>query len=162
MVHSEFLKRIDIFQPLSEDELNSFAAVMREETFPPGAVVFSENSTGNNMYIVREGSIDIGKRDEASGTVVKVVRLGPGEVLGELSIFDEKPRSAGALAAGPGSTVLLSISKSDLDRLITQNPALAIKFLRTILQKVISRLRQADDVLLILGKMNGILDKIRR
>lgn len=162
MDHRQFLKGIDIFSPLTEQELNSFAAVVREESFPEGAVVFAENSPGSNMYVVREGAIDIGKREETRGEILKVARLGPGEVLGELSIFDEKPRSAGALAAGSGNTLLLSIGKADLDRLMSQNPALAIKFLRTILQKVISRLRQADDLLLILAKMNVILDRVRR
>lgn len=162
MDHSQFLKGIDIFTPLSDQELKRFEALVREESFSEGAIVFAENSPGNNMYIVREGSIDISKREEAKGELLKVARLGPGEVVGELSIFDDKPRSAGAVAAGPGKTVLLSISKSDLDRLMSQDPALAIKFLRTILQKVISRLRHADDLLLILAKMNVILDKVRR
>ena len=162
MDHSQFLKGIDIFSSLSNQELKRFAAVVREESFSKGTVVFAENSPGNSMYIVREGSIDVGKREKSKGELLKVATLGPGEVLGELSIFDEKPRSAGAVAAGPGKTVLLSIGKADLDRLMSQDPALAIKFLRTILQKVTSRLRDADDLLLILAKMNVILEKVRR
>lgn len=162
MDHAAFLKGIDIFASLSDQELERLTGAMREESFPQDTVVFAENSTGDKIYIVREGFIDIGKRGEDNSSPVTLGRLGRGEVVGELSIFDEKPRSAGALAAGPGNTVLLSISKPDLDRLMAQDQTLAVKVLRGILQKVISRLRLADDVISILAKMNTALERIKR
>ena len=110
-------------------------------------MIFQEDSLGDKIYVVKEGAVEIGKGQEQSGKVAKLARLEGGEVFGELAIFDEKPRSAGALAAGPGDTVLLGIRKADLDRLMEQDQVLANKVLRGILRKVSHRLRRADEAI---------------
>ena len=158
----EILKGIDIFSSLSDRELERIKTVAREESFPEGTVIFNENAPGDKLYIIGEGHIDIKKRGEDGRSLVGLVRLGPGEIIGELSILDEKPRSASAFAAGPSKTVLLSIGKSDLDRILDQDQALAVKLLRGMLRKLSARLRLADEALAILAKMDMVLERVRR
>lgn len=65
MVGLEALRRSDLFEGLSDDELIAIARIAREETYEPGAVIFRENDAARCLYIVREGRvallIDIGR-----------------------------------------------------------------------------------------------------
>lgn len=147
MNQSAFLRGIDIFSSLTEEELQLLDPLIKEETFPEGSIIFREDTQGDKIYIVKRGTVEIGKRGGGSQKFARLAQLERGEVFGELSIFDEKPRSAGAVAAGEGETVLLSIRKSELDKLMEQQLAVANKLLKGILCKVSLRLRLADDAI---------------
>ncbi len=147
MNHSEFLREIDVFSELSDQEREKIRALIREETFPEGSVIFQENSVGDIIYIVKAGSVDIRKRGGESRKLTRLARLKRGEVLGEMSFFDEQPRSAEAISAGPGDAELLCIDKSDFNQLMNQDQALMIKFLRAIIRTIGLRLRYSDEIL---------------
>ena len=69
---------------------------MVEVLFKAGETIFSEGQPGNKLFIVRSGSVALTTKVE--NEVLPLTELGPGEVFGEMSLIDEKPRSATATA----------------------------------------------------------------
>ncbi len=97
-----------------------------------GQAVVQQGQVGNGLYIVVSGAVRV-----VAGSEV-LARLGPGEFLGELSVIDQQPRSASAIADGP--TVCLALASWDLIELLAQDSELALNLLR----ELAGRLRRAD------------------
>jgi len=115
-------------------------AVMRAE-FAPGETIFSEGDPGHHCYQIVAGLVEIrlrrrgfGHRDEHE----VVARLGPGEVFGEMSIIDDAPRSATAVAVE--RTVCAHYPAEELLELFTTDPEAAAAIIKTLIR----RLRSAN------------------
>jgi CRP-like cAMP-binding protein len=100
--------------------------------FPDGKVVFLKGDPGDCAYVVKSGLIEI--RDH--GRVLEA--LGPGGIFGEMSLIDQEPRSASAVAVGP--TDLIVIPGPTFDALIREVPDFAV----TVMRLVSRRLRAAN------------------
>jgi CRP/FNR family transcriptional regulator, cyclic AMP receptor protein len=106
-------------------------------SFPRGAVLFSEGEPGKEMYVVQQGRVIISKK---VGDVEKILSsLGPGEFLGEMSILNDKPRSATATCAEDAR--LLVIDAKTFEAMIRGNAEIAIRMIK----KLADRLQEADD-----------------
>lgn len=90
------LRRIPLFSGLAESELAPLANRCRRRLFPPREALFHEGDDGQTLYLILSGFVNI-QRQTAEGTIVHVARRGPGEHFGELSLFDDLPRSADAV-----------------------------------------------------------------
>lgn len=145
MNHSQFLREIDIFSELSDQEREKICAAIREETFPEGTFIFHKESVGDKIYIVKAGTVEIRNRVRESPRVTRLAWLKQGEVFGELSFFNEELHSADAISPGPGVAELLCICKPDFNQLMDQDQALLVKVLLGILGKVSLRLRHAEE-----------------
>jgi CRP-like cAMP-binding protein len=118
---------------MADDQL--FQRFGRE--FPAGAVLFSEGEPGREMYVVQQGRVNISKR---VGDVEKILTsLGPGEFLGEMSILNNKPRSATATCAEPSR--LLVIDAKTFEAMVRSNAEIAIRMIK----KLADRLDQANE-----------------
>lgn len=105
--------------------------------FPRGTVLFREGDPGKEMYVVQSGRVTIGKR---VGDVQKVLTtLGPGEFFGEMSILNNKPRSATATCAEDSR--LLVIDAKTFEAMIRGNAEIAIR----LIKKLAARLQEADE-----------------
>ncbi len=98
-----------------------------------GHVVFKEGDTGDAMYVVVEGEVEL----LVKGRLVET--LGPGGVLGEMALLDKVPRSAGAIAKTPCR--LVEINEKRFRFLVQQTPNFALQLMRVIAD----RLRRMDD-----------------
>jgi len=98
------------------------------------------------MYVVQDGEAVV-VREEAGGEVV-VGELGPGDLFGEMAIFERQPRSATVRARGPAR--VLTLDKRAFLRRVHEDPSLAFR----ILQKMSERVRSLDEELARL-KMGG-------
>jgi CRP/FNR family transcriptional regulator/CRP/FNR family cyclic AMP-dependent transcriptional regulator len=89
----ELLKGVDIFEGLTEEELRRVAAICREAKYAKGQIVTSQGEEGDEMFIVRDGLVEVtvGEAGEGPRTVVN---LGTGQVVGEMALVDRGPRSA--------------------------------------------------------------------
>ena len=89
----ELLKGVDMFEGLTEQELRRVAAICREAKYAKGQVVTSQGEEGDEMFIVRDGLVEVtvGEAGEGPRTVVN---LGTGQVVGEMALVDRGPRSA--------------------------------------------------------------------
>ena len=126
------LEQVPLLAGCSPAVIEKVAAATGEQAFAPGQAVVQQGQVGNGLYIVVSGAVRIVAGSE------ELARLGPGEFLGELSVIDQQPRSASAIADGP--TVCLALASWDLFDLLAQDSELALNLLRGLA----ARLRDAD------------------
>jgi CRP-like cAMP-binding protein len=107
--------------------------------FRPGQFIFRENESSKAMYLINKGSVAI--RKGKNGGYIEIAQVYSGEVIGELSFFDRKPRSASAVALT--DVEALEITFDSLDKIYGEVPP----YLKTIISCVAERLRRADDTI---------------
>jgi CRP/FNR family transcriptional regulator, cyclic AMP receptor protein len=141
---AEFLASVPLFTGLSQEELQRFAEVTREKTYPKGSVILFEDDPGDSLFVVREGRVKVVLVGEDGREVILGV-LGIGEHFGELSLIDDQPRSAHVIAM-EDSTVLV-LRREDFRRRVEASPSVAW----ALLSELSRRLRVAD------GKIGGLV-----
>lgn len=129
-----------LFATMDESERHSLLASMVKVELNRGEVLFDEGENGDRLYIIEEGKIKLGS-SSGDGRENLLAILGPGEMFGELSLFDPGPRSLGASAVS--DSVLYELEHSALVRVIEERPAVA-KHLLTALAR---RLRRTNEAL---------------
>jgi CRP-like cAMP-binding protein len=132
-----FLRSTELGKGLPDPALKVIAEVAHERDYQPGQVLFAEEALGVEMYLIIEGSVDIrtlgtAPPADASGDALGAVlsTLGPGDVVGEMSVLDDRPRSASVVAQTAVSA--LSIHREDLRDAIALCPDLAFGFFRIL------------------------------
>ena len=106
---------------------------------PPGATVFSEGEVGTEMFVIQSGSIEIAKRVKGEMKTLSV--LEKGDFFGEMSILEDVPRTADAIART--DVELVRINKSTFDEMLRNNGEIAVRMLR----KLSRRLRETTALL---------------
>jgi CRP/FNR family cyclic AMP-dependent transcriptional regulator len=102
-------------------------------TYNSGEFIFREGETGKTMFSIIEGKVEIRAKDKT------VYIAGPGEILGEMSLIDNKPRSATAIAKSTCKLAL--IDEKRFDFLIQQTPM----FITQIMKALTDRLRHMNS-----------------
>ena len=134
------LRSIPLFEGLSEDDLQALGAALERRPFKAGTMIFEQGDGGTSMYIVESGDINIHLPGDASRRI-SLKDIARGEYFGELALFDEKPRSASALATT--DTVLLELHRDTLEGYLERRPRVAMAILRTMSE----RLRETNTML---------------
>lgn len=137
---NDVLSGLPLFAALDDDAGAALRGAMKREHFTRGDVVFDEGDQGDKLYAVIEGKIKIA-RTAADGRESLQTVVGPGEMFGELSLFDPRPRTAGAVAIT--DSVLASLAHDALRPWITQHSDVAVQ----LLQALVQRLRRTNDVM---------------
>jgi signal transduction histidine kinase len=127
----DFLRRIPLFAGLPEADLRHLCEMVGEVRLSPGEKLFAEGSPGDRAYIVKEGQLEILKA--SSGRDVLLTVTGPGEVIGEMALLEQKPRMASVRART--ESVLLVIHKEQFDHLLTTSPSAATTMFYTVLDR---------------------------
>ncbi|MHB8876185.1 MAG: cyclic nucleotide-binding domain-containing protein [Myxococcaceae bacterium] len=138
---STFLRAVPIFGGLEGHSLDRVVDVLQERTFRAGTVIFNEGELGREMYVLREGEVEI-QRESSSGKPVPIVRLGPGETFGEMTLVELQPRSATVVATKAVKT--LSLTNLDLYNLYRDDNYAYVIVLQNICRMLSRRLRKAD------------------
>jgi CRP/FNR family transcriptional regulator, cyclic AMP receptor protein len=138
-VDNDVLRQAPLFSSLDDDAANSLRASMSETRIGRGDVLFHEGDSGDRLYVVTDGKIKLG-RTSADGRENLLAILGPGQMFGELSLFDPGPRSATATAVTP--CTLMSLGHDELLRWLEDQPSVA----RALLHQLAARLRKTSDV----------------
>jgi len=126
----ELLIKAPIFEGLAPADLEPLRTGIRTRTFARGAYLFRESDPGSHLYTVVEGEVMIGRVGEGGGQVVFAI-AGPGEVFGELSLFDDEgERTADAQALK--RTTCLVIAKAPLLRFLTAQPRLLLRIITSL------------------------------
>lgn len=123
----ECLRRTDLFESFSDEELGRFAAAMVETSCAPGAVLFTEGEPGQEMFILLEGALEIMKGSRLIATIQPV------ELVGEMALIDDMPRSATVRAVAP--CLLLAIS-ADLFQAVVLRPQSLLAMMRVLSRRV--------------------------
>lgn len=123
------LEQSKLFSRLAANELQLLRGAASEKQFRAGQEIFKEGDSGDGIYVVRDGLVQI------SGLVGPNVRhnfsqVGPGDFFGEMAVLEDKPRSASALAVS--ETALYFIPREIMLKLAERSPQLSLNLLREI------------------------------
>ena len=136
-----FLRGVPIFGGLEGHSLERVVDVLQERSFRAGSTIFNEGELGREMYVLRDGEVEI-QRESSEGKSVPIVRLGPGETFGEMTLVELQPRSATVVATKAVKT--LSLTNLDLYNLYRDDNYAYVIVLQNICRMLSRRLRKAD------------------
>ncbi|HET8799527.1 MAG TPA: cyclic nucleotide-binding domain-containing protein, partial [Thermoanaerobaculia bacterium] len=136
----ELLRSVPLFKLLGDSELADLKRVFHRGDFAAGEKLFSIGEPGDSLYIVGTGSVELFVKDNAGAKIVLML-CGPGEVFGELSLFDGGARTASAVCLEPST--LLFLHRDDLLEFLRRHPDAALDLLTTMGQ----RIRTTDELL---------------
>lgn len=137
-MYEEILAQVPLFKDLTPRELQLLSASCRERDYPAGATLLRQGETGVGLFIIVSGGVRVTQRQDG-GTERDLGLLGRGDVLGEMSLLDDLPRSATATAAEACRTLVLPVW--DFRAALREAPDIAIKLLGVLSR----RLRQAEQ-----------------
>ncbi len=128
------LKKAFLFQGLPDDVLEALAQKVTHRVLSKDATLFRRGDVGDALYVIDSGWVKIVREDNGSGELV-LNRCGPGEAIGEMSLLDQEPRSAGVVALTDSE--ILELKREAFFELLDQRPDVAL----TLIRSISSRLR---------------------
>ena len=134
----DVLQNAPLFAALDDEAARALRSSMLETTHPKGSAVFTEGEPGDRLYVVLDGKVKLGISSPDGRENLLAVQ-GPGEMFGELSLFDPGPRTATATALTDCS--LIGLGHADLRAWLTGRPEVA----ESLLQALAQRLRRANE-----------------
>jgi len=135
---AELLSRIPVFAELGTEDLGRVAQVAVPRAFDAQEVIFREGDDSDTCYIVRTGHA-CAVRQHSDGRMITLARFGPGDIFGELAMFDDERRSATVEAIDALSTV--AIPGSAMRGVLRRHPEIAVKLVIALGR----RLRAANE-----------------
>jgi K+-sensing histidine kinase KdpD len=127
-----------LFHELSDSDVTNFLDMFKEEQYPAGTILFETNTSGDKVFVIEKGIIRI-SRVTSFGEETTLDILKRGEVVGELASIDGQSRSARATCIE--DSLLLSLEKSEFEKLLRSSHKVAFNLLR----ELSARIRKADD-----------------
>jgi CRP/FNR family transcriptional regulator, cyclic AMP receptor protein len=132
------LRAVPVFSELGEDELARVAEVAVPRQFVAGEVVFREGDESNTCYVVRSGRARA-VREHPDGRSITLANFGPGDIFGELAMFDDERRSATIETLE--DTEAIAILGGDMRRLLAEHADISVKLLASLGR----RLRETNE-----------------
>jgi len=129
------IRSIELFKDLSADEQQKIADKLTEKTYPPNSVILKEGSPGDTMFFIKEGMVDVKRRESYLGVSLTITTLGTGECFGEMALLNETPRSATVLVTTQ-PTELLCLHKKDLYEIMLMYPSIAISLNKVLARRI--------------------------
>ena len=134
----EVVRRAPLFTALDEAAAVSLRASMDSVKIAKGSILFKEGDDGEHLYVIVDGKLKLGT-SSGDGRENLLSILGPGEMFGELSLFDPGPRTSTATAVTDAK--LLSLSHEKVIPWLKQNPEVSLQLLTRLSQ----RLRRTNE-----------------
>jgi len=139
-VDNDVVKKAPLFAALDDEAATALQQSMTSSRLERGDILFHEGDQGDRLYVIREGKIKLG-RTSSDGRENLLAILGPGEMFGELSLFDPGPRTATATAVA--ETQLIGLGHDNLQAFLSDRPEVAA----TLLAALARRLRRTNETL---------------
>jgi len=136
----EVVRKAPLFAAIDDASVASLRASMVGIKISKGQVLFKEGDPGDRLFVVVEGKLKLGTTSY-DGRENLLSILGPGDMFGELSLFDPGPRTATATAVVDSK--LLALANDQVIGWVTEHPSVSLQLLKRLSQ----RLRRANDVL---------------
>ena len=138
MVEAKALRTFPFFAELDDTELGVVAKVVRKKEFHIGETVFKDSEPGESLYIIRKGEVKACK-DVPGGEPTTLTIMKEGDIFGEMSFLDGRPRSATIVAIS--DLELFTIERGDFEGLVEKHPWVVYKLLKNIVFAIHSIVR---------------------
>ncbi len=142
------LRKVPILADLPEAELHRLLSVATPWPVSAGTVFLEEGTPGDRFYFILDGEVEVTRMEGNHRTVLGV--QGSGGFLSEMSLLEDRPRSASARALT--DTELLAVDPADFLDLLTRCPGVTLSMLRTVM----ARLRSTESAVIEKGRMTGL------
>jgi len=120
----ELLARVPVFSTLEREDLERIADLAVPRAFEPGQIAFREGDSSDTCYIVRSGRARA-VREHSGGRTITLATFGPGDIFGELALFEDERRSATVEAIEETSVV--AVLGPDMRRLMVEHPGISAR-----------------------------------
>jgi CRP/FNR family transcriptional regulator, cyclic AMP receptor protein len=141
--HLNELREEVIFSLLDDEDIEKIVPFFQLAECPVKTVVFREGDPGDFIGFVISGKVEVKKQTEFKGNQLIIALLSKGAMVGELSMFDKRKRSATVEAVE--DTTLLLLTNESFDALIQQHPFAGVKILKGLIRILSLRLRKATE-----------------
>lgn len=148
--NSDILRKIPVFSELEDHLIDKIAELTIIKKYAKNDIVFLEGDPGEAIYFVKSGKVKIFKTSEGGKEIIINI-LSPGDIFAEVTLFQKNipyPASVEVIEEGE----IGSIRNRDLERLISENPQLAVELLRAMSKK----LREVQQRVRELGSNDAI------
>jgi CRP/FNR family cyclic AMP-dependent transcriptional regulator len=124
------LKKIPLFEGLSEDELRALTERTVPRAFPKNAIVINEGDLSDSLYLIVSGKVKVYLGDESGKELVLDIK-GPGQYFGEM-VLDDKPRSATVMTLEPAQ--FATLSRAEFTAVLLKHPKIALQVIRNLIR----------------------------
>lgn len=138
------IELVPIFSTLTFDEMMEVASITVSKTYKKGEMVYLQGEMEKKLYVIHKGSVKI-SRFSSSGKEQVIRILGPGDFMGELSLFNNEPYANNAEVIE--DAIVCIIDGDKLKGLMAKYPTIALK----VLEELSSRLKRAENLIENLG-----------
>jgi len=134
----EMLKNIPVFRELTRKEILEVDELLHERVYEKDEIIFEEGDAGHGIFLIISGKV----LAKSSRRLLEAAtpEFGPGDLLGELSLFDEAPRAATAVAME--RTLTVALFQAEFSSLLTKNKSIGVKVLVEISKTMSRRVRR--------------------
>jgi len=139
-----FFRNVPIFYGLSSHQLGRIMQVIQKRKYYAGEILFQEGQIGKAVFIIKSGQVELIK-NLASGEVMILGKLGPGQIFGEMALLEHRPRTAGARVIEDGEIFLLYTAT--LESLLKNHPNIGVKLMKNIAVMLSALLRRTNQEL---------------
>jgi CRP-like cAMP-binding protein len=134
----ELLARVPVFSTLVSEDLQRIAQLAVPRSFEPGQAVFREGDSSDTCYVVRRGHARA-VREHGDGRTITLATFGPGDIFGELALFEDERRSATVEALEELGVV--AVLGPDMRRLMVEHPQISTRLVIALGR----RLRESNE-----------------
>ena len=152
MENVELLKKIEIFDDLTSYEAAKAGKLLKNRDFKKEDYIVRTGEEGDSIFIVKKGAVRVVAAD-SGGTEEMLALLGEGDHFGEIALIDKQPRSADVIANEDAE--MLEMKKDDLENLLCHDNVMAVKIYRAFAVALCTRLREANENLLLMKQFKG-------
>lgn len=153
-MNPSFLRQVPIFRSLDDAQVSRLGELTLRRRYAKGRVIILAEDQGDSLFIIESGQVKVSIFHQ-DGREIILSLLGPGEVVGELSLLDGRPRSANVTAHEDSELIVLR--RPDFLRLLAEVPKMA----ESLLEELAGRLRRTDDQVEGLALLN-VANRISR
>jgi CRP/FNR family transcriptional regulator, cyclic AMP receptor protein len=142
-MYEEVLARVDLFSGLRKKELKDLAKYCGERTVSPGSVLLSQGEQGLGLFILTKGTVRITRANSPDGAEEVLGTAGAGDVIGEMALLDDLPRSATVTAVDDVTVLVLPFweFRIIMRRILSSDPDVGLDLLAVLSR----RLRKAEQ-----------------
>ncbi len=138
-MHEDTLAHVDLFAGLDKKDLQLLAGACQERKYSAGSTLIKQGDTGVGLYVITGGTVRITKAADPDRSEIDLGTAGAGNVLGEMSLLDDLPRSATVTAVDDVTALLLPVW--EFRTTLRNQPNIALRLLTTLSR----RLRKAES-----------------
>lgn len=145
MDSTKILEKVEIFRGLSPTQLESLVQISEEKKYRGGEAVFTERSSGTEVYIIKKGKVCVELGLKGKPNTATIQRLSVGQIFGELALVDQRSRSATVTCENDSE--IITIDRSRLNELFNRDARLGYIVMKNLAQLLAERLRRTDLML---------------